>query len=58
MSPNKTTNHEAKGRGEGIPHPVVYIVDRQGTIRVKLMRDSYRTRPESAEIIAGVKSLK
>jgi peroxiredoxin len=51
-------NHEAKGRGVGIPHPVVYIVDEQGTIRVKLMRDSYRTRPESAEIIAGVMSIK
>jgi len=50
-------NHEAKGRAEGIPHPVVYIIDRQGTIRVKLMRESYRERPESAEIIAGVKSI-
>lgn len=51
-------NHEAKGRGEGIPHPVVFIVDRQGVIRAKLMRDGYRERPESAEIISAVKSLK
>lgn len=50
-------NHEAKGRADGIPHPVVYVIDQQGTIRVKLMRDGYRERPESAEIIAGVKSL-
>jgi peroxiredoxin len=50
-------NHEAKGRGEGIPHPVVYIIDSNGQIRVKLMRDNYRERPESAEIIAGVNAL-
>ena len=50
-------NVEAKGRTEGIPHPVVYIIDQQGTIRVKLMRESYRERPESAEIIRGVKTL-
>lgn len=50
-------NHEATGRGAGIPHPVVYIVDQAGVIRAKLMRDGYRDRPESAEIIAGVKTL-
>lgn len=50
-------NLEAKGRAEGIPHPVVYIIDQQGTIRVKLMREDYRERPESAEIISGVKTL-
>ena len=51
-------NKEATGRGVGIPHPVVFILDQQGVIRVKLMRDGYRERPESAEIIAGVKSIK
>lgn len=51
-------NQEATGRGVGIPHPVVFILDQQGVIRVKLMRDGYRDRPESAEIIAGVKSIK
>lgn len=51
-------NEEAKGRAEGIPHPTVFILDQKGTIRVKLMRDGYRERPEAAEIIAGVQSLK
>ena len=50
-------NLDAKGRAAGIPHPVVYIIDQHGTIRVKLMRESYRERPESAEIIRGVKTL-
>jgi len=51
-------NHEATGRGDGIPHPAVFIVDRQGVIRAKLMRDGYRDRPESSEIITAVQRLK
>lgn len=51
-------NHEAKGRGDGIPHPVVFIVDRAGVIRAKLMRDQYVDRPESAELIAAAKQLR
>ena len=50
-------NAEAKGKAEGVPHPVVFIVDRAGVIRAKLMRDGYRDRPESAEIIAAAKGL-
>ena len=51
-------NHDAKGRAAGVPHPTVFILDQQGVIRVKLMRDGYKVRPESAEIIASVKSIK
>ena len=51
-------NKEATGRAGGIPHPAVFILDQQGTIRVKLMRDTYRERPESAEIIAGANSIR
>jgi len=40
----------------GIPHPVLFLLDQQGVIRVKLMRDNYRDRPETAEIIAGARS--
>jgi peroxiredoxin len=50
-------NHEAKGKGAGIPHPVVFIIDQKGIIRAKLMRDNYRDRPESAEIVAAAKAL-
>ena len=51
-------NKEAKGKAEGVPHPVVFIVDGQGIIRAKLMRDGYRERPESAEIVAAAMHLK
>ena len=49
-------NQEAKGRAAGVPHPVVFILDQEGVIRAKLMRDGYKVRPESAEIIAGANS--
>jgi peroxiredoxin len=51
-------NAEAKGRSAGVPHPVLYLLDQQGTIRAKLARDHYRDRPESAEIIAAAKNLR
>jgi peroxiredoxin len=51
-------NREARGRSEGIPHPVLFLVDSQGVIRAKLGRDGYRDRPETAEILAAAKSLR
>jgi peroxiredoxin len=51
-------NHEAMGKGAGIAHPVAFILDRQGVVRAKLMRDNYRDRPESTELIAAARSLK
>jgi peroxiredoxin len=50
-------NHEATGRAAGIPHPTLFIVDRQGVIRAKLMRDGYKERPEPAELIAAAKKV-
>jgi len=50
-------NHEATGRGAGIPHPTVFLVDRQGVILAKLGRDGYKERPEAAEIMAAAKAL-
>ncbi|GAB5561311.1 MAG: hypothetical protein SynsKO_29580 [Synoicihabitans sp.] len=46
-------NTEARGRASGVPHPVVFVVDADGVIRDKLHRESYRDRPESAEIAAA-----
>jgi len=51
-------NTEAKGKAVGVPHPAVFIVDRTGMIHAKLMRDGYRERPESAEIIAAAAGLR
>jgi peroxiredoxin len=51
-------NLEAKGKAAGVPHPAIFILDRAGVIRAKLMREGYRERPESAEIIAAARSLR
>ncbi len=50
-------NLEAKGRGVGVPHPVVFLIGGDGAIAAKLNRDGYRERPEAAEIIAAARSL-
>lgn len=50
-------NMEATGKAAGIPHPTLFLLDSQGIIRVKLMRDGYRERPEPAEIVAGAKTI-
>ena len=45
-------NKEATGRTSGIPHPTIFIVDRNGIIRFKLRHEGYQERPAPAEIIA------
>ena len=50
-------NPDAKGKSAGVPQPVLFILDQQGIIRVKLAREGYRERPEVVELIAGVKSM-
>lgn len=47
-------NKEATGRGVGIPHPAIFVIDQQGVIRAKLMEDGYRTRPQIDTIIAAI----
>lgn len=50
-------NKEASGRAEGIPHPVIFIVDAGGRIAAKLGDEGYRDRPPVDEIISAVKSI-
>ncbi len=50
-------NQEAKGRAVGVPHPAIFILDQQGLVRAKLLRDGYKERPESAELVAGLKNM-
>jgi peroxiredoxin len=51
-------NETLQGRAAGVPHPTVFIVDSQGTIRAKLARDGYKDRPEADEILAAAKGLR
>ncbi|MDB4473514.1 peroxiredoxin family protein [Opitutaceae bacterium] len=50
-------NHEARGKGLGVPHPAIFIIDGGGTIRAKLMEESYRDRPSSEAIQAALEAL-
>lgn len=50
-------NHEARGKGRGVPHPAVFVVDSAGKIRVKLLEEDYRDRPSSAAIQAALANL-
>jgi peroxiredoxin len=51
-------NAALTGRGAGVPHPTVFIIDRAGVIRAKLQREGYKDRPEADEIIAAARSLR
>lgn len=41
-------------RKYGIPHPIVFIINKQGTIEQKFFRESYRERPENEVILEAV----
>jgi len=41
----------------GVPRPIVYIVDRNGTIRARFMEPTYRTRPDLDQVLAAVRAL-
>ncbi|BET68214.1 peroxiredoxin-like family protein [Opitutales bacterium ASA1] len=51
-------NHEAKGKGVGVPHPAVFLVDSKGTITAKLMHEGHRTRPTPGDILAAAHGMK
>ncbi len=51
-------NKEAKGRGEGIPHPATFIIDKEGIIRARLARENYRERHSGAELLDALKGLR
>lgn len=50
-------NFHAKGRTEGIPHPGIVIVDREGVIRAKLFHGGYKVRHGPDDIRAAVSAL-
>ena len=50
-------NAEATGRTNGIPHPTIFLVDRESVIRFKLRHEGYKVRPTSQEIIEAAQKL-
>ena len=42
----------------GIPHPAVYVIDKQGKVVWARIESDYKQRPTSQEIRAAIESLK
>ena len=45
------------GRAEGIPHPTIFLVNKNGKITAKLQEESYRERPTIDAIVAAAKAM-
>lgn len=41
----------------GVPRPVLYVIDRDGTIRLRYMEPTYRTRPDLDVVLADARKL-
>ena len=54
----KIRNEDVRpGRAEGIPHPTIFLINKQGTITAKLSEESYRDRPTIDAIVAAAKAM-
>ena len=42
----------------GIPHPAVFVLDRQGRVRWSRIETDYRQRPSNEEIRAAIDAIK
>jgi len=51
-------NKEAEGRAKGIPHPMTFLVDKQGVIRAKLFHEGYAKRHTSQDLIQASKDVR
>ena len=43
---------------EGIPHPAVYVIDKQGKVAWARIESDYKQRPTNEELRAALESLK
>jgi peroxiredoxin len=41
----------------GVPRPTLYVIDRQGTIRLRYMEPTYRTRPDLEVVLRDIGAL-
>lgn len=49
--------YPAGNRANGVPRPAVYVIDRKGVIRARLMEENYRNRPQPEAVLAAVDAL-
>ncbi len=53
----RNTAFEEGSRAYGVPHPIVFVVDRNGVIKAKFFEEDYRVRPPAADILAGIDAM-
>lgn len=44
-------------RAHGVPRPAIYVIDKKGVIRARMMEDDYRKRPPVEVVLAAVDAL-
>lgn len=44
--------------GRGWPHPATYVIDRQGTVRWKVVETDFRIRPSNEQILQALQGLR
>jgi peroxiredoxin len=42
----------------GVPRPTVFVIDKRGTVRLRYMEPTYRTRPDLSAVLADIGKLK
>jgi len=47
----RNLDYEPGARAYGIPYPGIFLVDTEGVIRAKFAEESYRIRPDFADVL-------
>jgi peroxiredoxin len=42
---------------KGLPHPVTYVVDKQGTVRWKFIEVDYKKRPTNEQVLQALRKI-
>ncbi len=46
-----------ESRGRAVPHPTVFVIDKQGVVHWKFIEIDYRIRPTNEDILTAVAKL-
>lgn len=52
-----TTDYEPGDRAWGVPYPGIFLIAPDGTIRHKFAEESYRVRPDFADVLEAAASM-
>lgn len=47
--------HEPGSRAHGIPHPIIFVVDSRGVIRLRFSEEHYRDRPKIDRVLETIR---